>query len=83
MSALKELGIEWKGRPKSFRDIETPDVVVTMGCEVQCPYIPGARMIQWEIPDPKGGSEEEYLEAAGLVKRKLIRLIEDGIGGLK
>ena len=30
------------------------DIVVTMGCGDQCPYIPGKRYIDWDIPDPKG-----------------------------
>lgn len=30
------------------------DVVVTMGCGDECPFIPGARYIDWELPDPSG-----------------------------
>ena len=33
---------------------EWADVVVTMGCGDACPYIPGKRYIDWELPDPKG-----------------------------
>jgi arsenate reductase (thioredoxin) len=37
------------------RDLaEAADVVVTMGCGDACPYIPGKRSIDWELPDPKG-----------------------------
>src|ERR1700712_246248 len=33
---------------------ERADVVVTMGCGDACPYIPGKRYVDWELPDPKG-----------------------------
>jgi arsenate reductase len=33
---------------------EWADVVVTMGCGDACPYIPGKRYIEWELPDPRG-----------------------------
>jgi protein-tyrosine-phosphatase len=33
---------------------ERADVVVTMGCGDACPYVPGRRYIDWDLPDPKG-----------------------------
>jgi arsenate reductase (thioredoxin) len=33
---------------------ERADVVVTMGCGDECPYIPGKRYLDWDLPDPKG-----------------------------
>lgn len=38
---------------------EQADVVVTMGCGDECPYIPGKRYIDWDLPDPKGRPIEE------------------------
>ena len=35
------------------------DVVVTMGCGDACPYIPGKRYIDWELPDPNGSPLSE------------------------
>jgi arsenate reductase len=55
--AMLELGIDLGGRrPKLLtRDLaETADVVVTMGCGDECPYIPGKRYIDWDLADPKG-----------------------------
>ncbi|MGM0484024.1 MAG: low molecular weight phosphatase family protein [Candidatus Krumholzibacteriota bacterium] len=76
---LKGIGIDWKGTTKTFDDIPAPDVVVTMGCDVQCPYIPGARMFQWEIPDPRGKDLSEYLKVKDLIAEKLERLINGEI----
>src|SRR5215217_2452799 len=38
----------------SREDVEWADVVVTMGCGDECPYIPGKRYVDWDLPDPKG-----------------------------
>jgi arsenate reductase (thioredoxin) len=55
--AMLELGIDLGSRrPKLLtRELaETADVVVTMGCGDECPYIPGKRYIDWDLTDPKG-----------------------------
>jgi arsenate reductase len=55
--AMGELGIDLSGRrPRLLtRDLaEQADVVVTMGCGDECPYIPGKRYIDWDLTDPKG-----------------------------
>jgi arsenate reductase (thioredoxin) len=57
VTAMGELGIDLSGRKprKLTRELaEQGDVVVTMGCGDECPYIPGKRYIAWELPDPNG-----------------------------
>jgi arsenate reductase (thioredoxin) len=57
VEVMNELGIDLSDRqPKalSTEDAEWADVVVTMGCGDKCPYIPGRRYIDWDLPDPKG-----------------------------
>jgi arsenate reductase len=56
-AAMLELGIDLGGRrPKLLTPelAEAADVVVTMGCGDDCPYIPGKRYIDWDLTDPKG-----------------------------
>ena len=60
---LKEHGVEWHGKTKTIDQIEKPDIVVTMGCEIDCPYIPGAKIIAWDIEDPKGKDPAAYRHA--------------------
>src|SRR6476661_266259 len=62
VEAMAELGIDLATRiPAELRreDAEWADVVVTMGCGDKCPYIPGKRYVDWELPDPKGRPLEE------------------------
>ena len=54
---MRELGIDLSDRvPQRLttEDAEWADVVVTMGCGDKCPYIPGRRYLDWDLPDPKG-----------------------------
>jgi arsenate reductase len=57
IAAMDELGINLRERrpQRLTRSLaEQADIVVTMGCGDECPYIPGKRYIDWELPDPKG-----------------------------
>ena len=72
VEAMGELGIDVSGRvPQKLTDdlAQWADVVVTMGCGDECPYIPGKRYIDWDLPDPKGRPVEE------------VRRIRDDISG--
>ena len=59
---MRELGVDLDGRtPRKLTQelAEWADVVVTMGCGDACPYIPGKRYIDWDLPDPKGRPVEK------------------------
>jgi arsenate reductase (thioredoxin) len=62
VEVMRELGIDLAGRTpqRITRELaELADVVVTMGCGDQCPYIPGKRYIDWDLRDPAGRPVEE------------------------
>jgi arsenate reductase (thioredoxin) len=55
--AMREVGVDLDGRaPRALEraDAEWADVVVTMGCGDECPFVPGTRYIDWEVADPAG-----------------------------
>jgi arsenate reductase (thioredoxin) len=57
VEAMDELGIDLsERRPRKLtrEDAEWADVVVTMGCGDECPYIPGKRYLDWDLEDPAG-----------------------------
>ena len=57
VAAMSELGVDLSDRiPRALdRELaEQADVVVTMGCGDECPYIPGSRYVDWDLEDPKG-----------------------------
>jgi arsenate reductase len=62
VEAMGELGVDVSGRVPQLltRELaERADVVVTMGCGDECPYIPGKRYVDWDLPDPKGRPVDE------------------------
>src|SRR5947199_9749619 len=62
VEVMRELGIDVADRkPRALtRELaERADVVVTMGCGDECPYIPGKRYVDWDLPDPKGRPADE------------------------
>ena len=57
VEVMRELGIDLAGRKPQLltRELaQEADVVVTMGCGDECPFIPGKRYIDWDLTDPKG-----------------------------
>jgi arsenate reductase len=62
IEVMAEIGIDLAGRrPKRLERAmaEWADVVVTMGCGDECPYIPGKRYVDWDLDDPAGRSVED------------------------
>jgi arsenate reductase len=74
VEVMNELGIDLSDRvPRllSVEDAEWADVVVTMGCGDECPYIPGKRYIDWDLPDPKGQAVEVVRETREEIARRV------------
>jgi arsenate reductase len=77
VEAMAELGIDLAGRtPRrlSREDAEWADVVVTMGCGDECPYIPGKRYLDWDLEDPKGQSLEAVRQTRDEIERRVREL---------
>jgi arsenate reductase len=80
VAVLDELGIDLSGRrPRklSREDAEWADVVVTMGCGDECPYIHGKRYLDWDLIDPKGQSVEVVRETREEIERRVRGLVEE------
>ena len=74
---MAELGIDLSERVPhelSHEDAEWADVVVTMGCGDECPYIPGKRYVDWDLPDPKGRPLEEVRRTREEIGRRVAEL---------
>ena len=56
---------------------ERADLVVTMGCGDECPYIPGKRYIDWELPDPRGRPLGEVRAIRDDIARRVAELVEE------
>jgi arsenate reductase len=61
---------------KLLADIPPVDIVVTMGCNVQCPYLPCKRREDWGLDDPTGKSDEEFKKVIEVIDKKIRELKE-------
>ena len=57
-------------------DIPTPDILISMGCNVECPYIGMPVEDDWGLEDPTGKSEEEYIKVIKEIEGKVLALRE-------
>jgi arsenate reductase len=76
--AMSEIGIEIGDRTPRKLDreqAEWADVVVTMGCGDECPYIPGKRYIDWDLEDPKGKPIEDVRATRDEIERRVASLL--------
>jgi arsenate reductase len=80
VEVLRELGIDVAANaPHKLgrADMEWADIVVTMGCGDECPYIPGKVYIDWELTDPAGRSTEIVREIRDEIGRRVDLLLRD------
>jgi arsenate reductase (thioredoxin) len=80
VEAMAELGIDLANRvPHKLErvDAEWADIVVTMGCGDECPYIPGKRYLDWDLPDPKGRPLAEVRATREEIERRVTELVDE------
>lgn len=80
VEVMRELGMDLATRsPKelSRRDAEWADLVVTMGCGDDCPYIPGRRYLDWDLPDPKGRPLAEVRRTRDAISARVKALVAE------
>lgn len=78
IQVMKEVGIDLTDiKPiKLTEDLaKQVDMIVTMGCGESCPYVPGVKIIDWQIPDPKGQTIENVREIRDVIEGKIKELI--------
>lgn len=63
-------------RPKLLADIPKVDIVIKMGCNVSCPFLPAKHTEDWGLDDPSGKPEEEFAKVAKIIENKVKDLAE-------
>jgi protein-tyrosine-phosphatase len=80
VEVMSELGLDVSDRTPRLltRELaEQADVVVTMGCGDECPYIPGKRYLDWDLDDPKGRPVEEVRATRDDIAQRVQTLIAE------
>lgn len=75
---MKEIyGIDMKDQySKTLDKLPPVDVLITMGCNVQCPALPCRRREDWGLEDPTGKSDEEFRKVIAVIEEKVLALRE-------
>lgn len=68
------IDMEQTQRNKLIEDIPNPDVVITMGCNVNCPVLPCKIREDWGLDDPSGKSDEEFMKIINIIESKIKEL---------
>ncbi len=58
----------------------TPDMIVTMGCGEECPFIPGTKRMDWDLPDPAGQDEDFVRRVRDEIEERVKQLIAEVTG---
>jgi arsenate reductase len=80
VEVMRELGVDLSDRrPQRIDDdmARRADVVVTMGCGDECPYVPGVRYLDWDLPDPKGRPVDEVRATRDDIARRVDALVRE------
>lgn len=78
VQVMEEAGLDMSShRPKLLSDIPNEiDILITMGCGVECPFVPCQHREDWGLTDPSGGPIEGFRETRDIIKGKVIDLID-------
>ncbi len=75
MKKLYGIDMEKDGQySKLIHNIPDPDIAISMGCDVACPYIGKEFDENWNLPDPTGKSEKAFVEVIDAIKENILRL---------
>ena len=81
VKVMHEKGIDMGFRsPRPIEDAianNTPEVIVTMGCGEECPFVPGARIVDWDVPDPAGKPMEFMRQVRDEIEKRVKDLIKE------
>lgn len=75
MKEIHKIDMEKTQYPKLLSDIPKVDIVITMGCNVYCPYFPCKYREDWGLDDPSGKTDEDFIEIIDKITDKIRNLL--------
>ena len=74
MKQRNGIGMETTQYSKTIDKIPTPDIAISMGCDVGCPFIGRAFDDNWGLPDPTGQRDEVFIDVIRQIESNIMRL---------
>lgn len=77
LEVMEDLGIDMTGASSKLLDSipSKIDILITMGCGVECPYVPTKHREDWGLDDPSGGPKADFEVTRDLIQAKVKELI--------
>ncbi|MEC9484929.1 MAG: arsenate reductase ArsC [Candidatus Izemoplasma sp.] len=77
IEVMEDAGIDMSHADSKLLDTlpEDLDILITMGCGVECPYVPCKHREDWGLDDPSGGPKEAFEQTRDIIKDKVIDLL--------
>ena len=76
MKKLYGIDMEQTQYSKLISDISTPDIAISMGCDVGCPFIGRPFDDDWGLPDPTGKDDAEFQRVISQIEENILRLLQ-------
>lgn len=74
MKQLYNIDMEQTQYSKLLNELPAVDIVITMGCNVNCPYLPCKYREDWGLDDPTGKDEKTFRETISIIEQKILKL---------
>lgn len=74
IKSLYGINMNTTQKSKLLADLPEVDIVVTMGCNVQCPSLPCKHREDWGLDDPSGKDDQEFIKIAKIIEQKILNL---------
>ncbi len=74
MKQVYGIDMEKDQHSKLLDDIPMIDILITMGCNVECPFVPNKHREDWRLDDPTGKEDAEFLKTMSLIENKILEL---------
>ena len=74
MKDIYNINMEETQKSKLLDEIPELDIVITMGCNVECPYLPCKFREDWGLDDPTGKSDDEFMKVIKIIESKILDL---------
>lgn len=73
MKDIYGIAMEQTQNSKLINELPPVDTVITMGCNVVCPYIPAKHREDWNLDDPTGSSDEVFIDVIKKIESNILR----------
>jgi arsenate reductase len=80
VDAMREVGIDLShAKPQKLTTelAQNAEMLITMGCGDECPYVPGLKRDDWPLPDPKGQGIDSVRQTRDEIKRRVAQLLAE------